>query len=216
MSYCQRCGEKNLPCANVCENCGTPLPVEEKKRLQPGYGYDIHTVNCRHRLKIQPMSPVEKLSILGNKKFLFLGNLFLIIGISLLVLGNIFCIDNALLKNVVEKEAGLFGPGGRFFSGLYFLLVLSSLLFAVNPLYSRNTYKVIQLLPAMILEALILPLIGVPLWLDLYFGDYMGTSLAPGGYLLLMVCIAALVLQHILVKEYIKLKISGVYSYVAN
>ncbi len=216
MSYCQRCGEKNLPHADVCENCGAPLPIEERTNLQPGYGYNIHTANCRHRLKIQPMPLGEKLELLGNKKFLFLGNLFLDLGISLLLLGKIFRIDNPLLKDVIEKNAGLFGPKGDFFTAVYCLLILASILLAAHPVFTRCTYKVTQLLPAMLLEFLILPLTAIALWSDLYFGDYMGTSLAPGGYLLLILCVISLSSRYILSKEYLWLRRSGVYSYVAN
>ncbi len=216
MSYCQHCGEKNLPYISHCENCGAPLPVEEGERLQPGYGYDIHAVDCRHRLKIEPMLPMDKLSILGKETTLFVGNLLTMVLIALLLLTDVFRSSNPLLKDVVEESSGLFGPAGRFFTGLFFLLYLASFMMTLIPLYTRNTYNASQLIPAMVLE-LMIPLIALGALLsDFFFGSYMGTTLTINGCILLLLCAAALVLQYLLIREYKWLKKSGIYSYVAN
>ena len=162
------------------------------------------------------MAPGEKLDLLGSKKVLFIGNLLLILTVAALLLTDLFRTDNPLLTGVMEIRTGLFGPRGGFFIGLYFLAFLVSFFIAGNPLYSRNTYDPIQLLPAMILEVLLLPILCFTIWLDFYFGDYMGTALDTGGILLLLFSIGGLLLQFLLIRQYKKLRKSGVYSYVAN
>ena len=116
MSYCQRCGEKNLPHVKICENCGTPLPPDERERLQPGYGYDIHGVNCRHGLKLEPMKLEDKLAFLGNRKILYLGNLLLILLEIILLTTDLFRTGNPLWQAFLEERAGLFGPKGVNFT----------------------------------------------------------------------------------------------------
>lgn len=216
MSYCQRCGEKNLPHADFCENCGTPLPVREQELPCPGYRYDIHKTNCRHRLKIEPMSPTEKLSLLGSKQILFLGNLVLMAVISIFLLTNIFRSGNPLLKDIMNEKAGLFGPKGGSITGLYFLGFIVAVLFTVKPLFTRNTYNTIQLLPVMLLEFLLFPLVGIAIWKNYYFGDYMGTVLTINGAIVLLLAVVALAMQISLIRGYRKLKRMGIYPYVAN
>ena len=215
MSYCQRCGEMNYHQARFCENCGTALP-EEGEKLQPGFGYDIHKVKCRHRLKIIYMPPGEKLSLLGKGKYLFLGNLALIVTASLLLMANLFRTDHPLWQEFLGEKTGLFGPGGQVFTGLYFLLLLLSLLMGGKPLYTRNTYQPSQLIPAILLELGLLLVLAGTTCMDLYFGEFRGTALTTGGYVLLMVSSAGLVLQGLLIREYKRLREKGLYVYVAN
>ena len=216
MSYCQRCGEKNHPHSHSCINCGAELPGADREMLQPGYGYDIHATDCNHGLKLEPMDVSQKLDLLKNTKYLYLGNLLLIVCGAVLLVTNIFRTDNSLWQSFLEQKTGLFGPHGRFFTGIYFLLLLTSLLFAGKPLYTRNTYNPLQLLPSMILEVLLLPILGYTVWTNRYFGSFMGTTLSTGGRLLLIVCTLGLIVQLLLIPEYRRLKRSGVYSYVAN
>lgn len=216
MSYCDKCGEKNLPRARYCGNCATPLPPPKQEKLRPGYGYNIHHLDCDHGLKIGPMDTQDKLNLLGKKKYLFLGNLFLILCAGFLLMFNIFKTDNPMWQEFLGQKAGLFGPNGQFFTALYFLFLCISLLIAGNPLYTRNTYNPRQLLFSMIMEALPFPIIGITIMGNFYFGDFLGTTLCTGGFFLLLVSLAGLIIQCMLIKEYKRLKKSGVYSYVAN
>lgn len=216
MSYCQRCGEKNLWEAQFCENCGAELPPKDQERLQPGYGYDIHAAQCRHGLKLEPMTPAEKLALLGNRTYLYCGNLLLILFAGILLMTDLFRTDHLLWREFLEQRTGLFGPKGSFFTSLYFLSLLGALLFAGKPLYTRNTFDSRQLLPAMFLEALLLPILVFTVCTDGYFGGFMGTTLSTGGRLMVMVCVTAIVIQCLLIREYRRLKRSGVYHYVAN
>ncbi len=216
MSYCQRCGEKNLPSSQFCENCGTELPPKNREQLQPGYGYDIHGVDCRHGLKLEPMKPGEKLAFLGAKKFLYLGNLLLLLLEGFLLMTNLLHTSNSLWQDFLEEKAGLFGPNGTFFTCLYFILLIIALLLAAKPLYMRNTFDSRQLLPAMASECLLITVLALSDWFDLYFGTFMGTTLTTFGFLLIILCIAALAVQCLLIREYRRIKRSGVYHYVAN
>lgn len=216
MSYCQRCGEKNLPGTQVCENCGKALSAPKEEHLQPGYGYDIHAVRCRHGLKLEPMSPGEKLALLGYGKYLFFGNLLLILLTGVLLMTNMFRTDNGQWQAYLEQEAGLFGPNGQFFVGLYILLLLVTVIIAAKPLYTRSTFNGRQLLPAMILNGLLPVILEITVWYNGYFGDFLGTALAPGGRFAVMVCLLTLIAQCFLIREYHRLKRSGVYHYVAN
>ncbi len=216
MSYCQRCGEKNLPGVPVCENCGAKLPSPDREQLQPGYGYNIHGVRCRHGLKLEPMSPGEKLALLGYSKYFFLGNLLLILLTGVLLMTNMFRTDNGQWQAYLEQEAGLFGPRGQVFTCVYILFLLAAGIIAAKPLYTRNTFNGRQLLPAMVLDALLLIILEVTVWTNGYFGDFLGTALAPGGRFAVMVCLLTPVVQWLLIREYHRLKRSGVYHYVAN
>ena len=216
MSYCQNCGEKNLPTAHFCKNCSTTLPSPEKEKLQPGYGYDIHKADCDHGLKIEPMSTRDKLALLGTKKLIYLGNLCLILCMGVLLMFPIFRTANPMWQEFLEQKAGLFGPKGQLITAVYFLLLCGAFLMAAIPLYTRNTYNPAQLLPAMVLEALVFPVIGLTLVGDLCFGEFLGTALCTGGFLLLITSLSALILQFRLMGEYKKMKTSGIYAYVAN
>ncbi len=216
MSYCQRCGEKNLSSAQFCENCGASLPPKDRELLQPGYGYDIHEVNCRHGLKLEPMRAEEKLCFLGRKKLLYLGNLLLILLEGLLLTANLLRTDNPLWQDFLKEKTGLFGPRGLYFTCLYCLLLMVVLLIAARPLYTRHPFDGRQLLPAMVAECGLIGLLLVSDWFDLYFGTFMGTGLTALGFLLIGVCMAALGVQCLLIREYRCIKRSGVYCYVAN
>ena len=216
MSYCQRCGEKNLPHVKICENCGTPLPPDERERLQPGYGYDIHGVDCRHGLKLEPMRPTEKLAFLGSRKLLYLGNLLLLLLETLLLTTDLFSTGNPLWQAFLEERAGLFGPKGVYFTCLYFIVSLVTLLLAAKPLYTRNTYDSRQLLPAMVSECLLIAILLLSDRLELHFGTFMGTALTPFGFGMILLCVAGLVAPCLLIREYRRIKRSGVYRYVAN
>ena len=216
MSYCQRCGEKNLSSALFCENCGTELPPQNSERLQPGYGYDIHAANCHHGLKLEPMSLREKLSLLGNWKYLYLGSLLLLLVEAVLTTGNLLRTGNPLWQDILVERAGLFGPKGTYFTCLYILLLLAALLLSAKPLYSRNTYDSRQLLLAMISECLLIAILLLSNWMELYFGTFMGTALTSLGILLILLCTANLILRCLLIREYRRIKRSGIYHYVAN
>ena len=216
MKYCPRCKAENPSHASFCANCDAPLPRKDREHSRSEYDYDIHMADYRHKLKIEAMDPGEKLALLGGKKWLFLGNLFLILIISALLFCHTFCTDNGLLNGVVRKYTGLFGPNGELFTGLYILALLITLFIAANPLFTRNTYDAPQLIPTMVLEFLLLPILGITVWTDGYFGDFMGTKLSTGGFLLLTACLGALILQILLIRTYRLVRKSGVYSYVAN
>ena len=216
MAYCEQCGIKNLPQALFCRNCAAPLPVPEREKLQPGFGYNIHQADCPHGLKLAPMDSREKLALLGSKKYLFVGNLLLILCAGILLMFNIFRTDHSLWEEILEEEAGLFGPRGQFFTAVYFMLFCLSLLTSGSPLYTRNTYRPRQLFLPMLLELLVFPIIGITVMTNLYFGDFLGTTLSPQGLSLLAVSLAALTLQWSLLREYKRLRKSGIYSYVAN
>lgn len=216
MSYCQRCGERNLPHARYCGSCAAPLPLPKREKLQPGFGYNIHHAECDHGLKLEPLEPGKKLALLGNHKYIYIGNLLMILWEIILLLFNVFRTDNLLWQEFLEQRAGLFGPRGQFFALLYFLLLCGALLTSANPLYTRNTYRPRQLYLPIIAEIFLFPILALPVWFNLYFGDFLGTTLCTGGYLLLSVSAVALILQYILIRKYKKMKKSGIYSYVAN
>ncbi len=216
MSYCQRCGEKNLPSAQVCENCGTALPPKDREQLQPGYGYDIHGVDCHHGLKLEPMSPGQKLTFLGEWKPIYCGNLLLILLEGLLLTTKLFRTENSLWQGFFEERCGLFGPNGSLFTCLTVLFLSVVLLIAANPLYTRNTFNPRQLLPAMMTEAFLMLLLCLTTWLDLYFGSFVKTTLTPYGFLLIGLCVGSIVVQCLLIRKYRQIKRSGVYDYVAN
>lgn len=216
MSYCERCGEKNLPRARYCGNCAAPLPPPKREKLQPGYGYNIHKADCNHGLKIGPMDSREKLALLGTKKYIFIGNMSLLFLMGILLMFSVFKTGNLMWKEFLEEKTGLFGPNGQFFTAIYILLLYIALLITAKPLYTRNTFNPRQLYPAMFLELLLFPILGIPVWRNLYFGDFLGTTLSAGGYALLLFSLAALIGQIMLIGEYRALKKRGIYSYVAN
>ncbi len=216
MSYCERYGEDfSLPDSRN-ERISYPAFPTEQAMAQSDHGYDIYTLNCRHRLKLEPMSAEEKLHLLGSKKFLFLWNFGLIFSVALFLIADIFHSDNPLLEDILNAHGGLFGPNGSLFTALYFMGLLVSMIIAARPLYSRVTYNPGQLLPAMAMEALIPVIITLTIWKNFYFGDYMGTTLTLGGVILLLLAMTSLVIQFSLIATYNRLKKSRTYVYVAN
>lgn len=216
MSYCERYGEFPAPDHSPNETCETIPSSYKNNTPRTGYGYDIHCSDCRHGLKLEPMTLEEKLSLLGNKKPLFLVNLGLILTVALLLIANIFRSDNPLLKDIVNAHGGLFGPNGSLLTALYFMGLLVAVIIAASPAYSRITYNPVQFLPAMVMEGLIPLIVCITVWQDFYFGDYVGTTLTLWGGILLLISIGALVVQLCLVFTYNQVKKSGVYVYVAN
>lgn len=216
MSYCQRCGEKNKSGAQFCGNCGTALPPDEAEKLQPGYGYDIHSTDCKHRLKLEPMTVRSKLTLLGQAQFYYLADLLLIAITMFLLLHDLFCTDIPLWQEYIGRRTGLFGPDGTFLSIVYFFLLMAALSIAARPLYTRCTYNSKQLLLPLLLQAMLPPIIGFTALTDRYFGSYLGTTPTTAGWVLSALCVVSCVLHCFLVRHYRQLKRSGVYHYVAN
>ena len=156
------------------------------------------------------------MAFLGKRKYMYLGNLLLILLEGFLITRKLFCTDNPLWQDFLEAKTGLFGPDGIYFTCLYFLLLVLAMLIATKPLYARNTFDSRQLLPAMVSECLLIAILLLSDWMELHFGTFMGTTLTTSGFLLIILCIAALAVQCLLIREYRRIKRSGVYHYVAN
>lgn len=216
MSYCQRCGEKNKRGAQFCGNCGTALPPEEAEKLLPGYGYDIHSTDCKHRLKLEPMTLRSKLSLLGKVQFYYLADLLLIIFTMFFLQLDLFRTDIPMWQEYLGRQAGLFGPDGALLRVMYFLLLMLALSIAARPLYTRCTYNSKQLLLPLLLQAALPPIIGFTALTDRYFGHYLGTTPTTAGWILSALCVISCILHCYLVRSYRQLKRSGVYHYVAN